>query len=271
MLAGVLLASLLPPLLAAQFAELSYRWLAAIFAITLLVGVSVTLRLPVFRHVASTAAAMPVRWYDFMTCLRDAPTRYVLLVLLLNSIPSAITGTLFLFFTADVLHATDTQAGLLLVLYFISAAVAIPLWSMLSRHIGLRRSLAAGMVLAIVSFVFAYGLGRGDIAAFAIICAVSGAAVGADLALLPAMFARALQRMPEVSGVGFGLWHFTNKLTLALAAGVALPLLAWAGYVPAGSASINVLSLAYAAIPCLMKLGAFAVLMFGAPKQEEFP
>ncbi len=270
MLIGVLLASLLPALLTAQFGALSYRWLAGIFALILLVGVWVTLRLPLFRPAAAISAA-PMRWDRFMVCLRDAPTRYVLWVLLLNSIPSAITGTLFLFFTADVLHTTDLTAGLLLVLYFISAAVAIPLWMRLSKHLGLRRTLAVAMVLAVVSFIFAYGLGQGDVVAFAIICAVSGAAVGADLAVLPAMFAHALRRIPDYEGVGFGLWHFTNKLTLALAAGLALPLLAWAGYVPSGGSSITVLSLAYAAIPCLIKLGALAVLMIGARTQQEFP
>jgi GPH family glycoside/pentoside/hexuronide:cation symporter len=266
MLLGVLLASLLPPVLAQRFGAESYSILALIFAPMLLVGTYITMRLPVFAARQTAPAALGVG--GAIACLRDRDVRHVLVVLFFNSIPSAITGTLFLFFTADVLGASDTQAGLFLVLYFISAAVAIPFWTWLARRIGMRPALLFGMALAIAAFVFAYGLSAGDFVPFAFICAVSGAAVGADLTLLSAMFAQSLERTPERAGTAFGLWHFLSKLTLALAAGIVLPLLALYGYQPGEANSLNILSLAYALIPCALKIIAMAILATHPQRKE---
>ena len=266
MLAGVLLASMLPPLLAQQFGAESYAMLVLIFIPMIVLGAAITMRLPQFAAQQSAPSPSGVR--GLLDCFRDHDMRHVLVVLFFNSIPSAITGTLFLFFTADVLGATDTQAGLFLVLYFISAAVAIPFWTWLARRVGMRRALLLGMGLAIAAFVFAYGLSTGDLLPFAMICVVSGAAVGADLTLLSAMFAQALEPTPERAGIAFGLWHFLSKLTLALAAGIVLPLLAFYGYTPSEPHSLNILSLAYAAIPCALKVIAMVILATH-PEQKE--
>ena len=48
--------------------------------------------------------------------------------------------------------------------------------------------LLGGMALSILAFGCALTLGAGDTAAFAVICVASGAALGADLTLLPALF-----------------------------------------------------------------------------------
>lgn len=267
MLVGVLLASLLPPLLAQQFGADSYTMLAFIFAPMLVVATIITMRLSVFA--APDMHTSPPGMGGVTDCLRDRDIRHVLTVLFFNSIPSAITGTLFLFFTADVLGATDTQAGLFLVLYFISAAVAIAFWTWLARRIGIRPALLLGMGLAIAAFIFAYGLSAGDLLPFAIICIVSGAAVGADLTLLSAMFAQSLAPVPERAGTAFGLWHFLSKLTLALAAGMVLPLLAFYGYRPGEVHSLTILSLAYALIPCLLKIIAMVILAMHRPVAKE--
>lgn len=267
MLFGVLLASMLPPLLAQHYSTEAYHILALIFAPMMVLGAWITMRLGVFA--AQQPAETPLGLSGFATCWHDAGIRHVLIVLFFNSIPSAITGTLFLFFTADILGASDTQAGLFLVLYFIAAAAAIPLWTWAAKHIGVTRALALGMGLAIAAFVFAYGLERGDLLAFAIICVVSGAAVGADVTLLSAMFAQKLARAPALSGMAFGLWHFISKLTLALAAGLVLPLLAAFGYQPGGGASMNILSLAYALVPCVLKCIAIAALLGFHRREKE--
>ena len=91
------------------------------------------------------------------------------------------------------------------------------------------------MALAIGTFVWAYAVGPGDFAAFAVICALSGMALGADLALPPALLARVIERSGHTGaheGAYFGLWNFANKMNLALAAGLALPVLEALGYAP---------------------------------------
>ena len=71
-------------------------------------------------------------------------------------------------------------------------------------------------------------LGAGDVAAFTAVCVASGVALGADLTLPGALLAGVIQRAGHAGareGAYFGWWNFATKLNLALAAGLALPLL----------------------------------------------
>jgi GPH family glycoside/pentoside/hexuronide:cation symporter len=56
-------------------------------------------------------------------------------------------------------------------------------------------------------------------------------------------------------------------MTLALAAGVALPVLEWLGYVPGTGQGLGALSFAYALLPCCLKLLA-AALLWRAPLRD---
>jgi len=121
----------------------------------------------------------------------------------------------------------------------------------------------AAMVLAIAAFGCAALLGTGDTWAFAAVCVVSGAAVGADMTLLPAMFARRMADVAPGGSEGFGLWSFVSKLTLALAAVALLPALEAGGF-QAGTVNdegaLLLLTLLYCALPCALKLIAIALL-----------
>jgi glycoside/pentoside/hexuronide:cation symporter, GPH family len=63
-------------------------------------------------------------------------------------------------------------------------------------------------------------------------------------------------------GAYFGWWNFATKLNLALAAGLALPLLQAFGYAPGSrdAQALTALTLAYCALPCVLKLAAAALL-----------
>jgi GPH family glycoside/pentoside/hexuronide:cation symporter len=149
-------------------------------------------------------------------------------------------------------------------LFFLSAALSTPLWSRMAQRHGARRVLLAGMALAIVTFLWAASLGAGQVWAFAAICAASGAALGADMVLLPAIFARRLAVIGQGSeSAAFGLWSFVSKLSLALAAATLLPLLDLAGFVPGAAnapSALSTLSALYALLPCALKLAAIALL-----------
>jgi GPH family glycoside/pentoside/hexuronide:cation symporter len=159
-----------------------------------------------------------------------------------------------------------------LLLFFLSAAASAPVWSRLATRYGEKPMLLAGMVLAIAAFVFAYTLGAGDVLAFALICAASGAAMGADLTLLPALFARRMAVIAPQAAAGFGLWSFVSKFALAFAAVTLLPVLDRAGFSGPGSpeAALGLLSILYALIPCALKLFAIALLL-ATPVTEESP
>jgi len=66
----------------------------------------------------------------------------------------------------------------------------------------------------------------------------------------------------RLAGVYVGWWNAATKLNLGLAAGLALPLLALAGYAPGqrDAQALQALTLAYVAVPCALKLAAAALL-----------
>ena len=184
---------------------------------------------------------------------------------MLNGIAAAIPATLVLFFIADVLDA-EARQGMFLALYFIAGAAGMPLWVKLSARIGKPNAWLTAMFVAIAAFVWASRLGTGDTVAFTVICAVSGIALGADLALPPSLLADVIGRRGRMEATGsyFGLWTLATKLNLALAAGIALPLLSALGYAPGGrdQAALSALAFVYAFVPCVLKLAACAALVW---------
>jgi glycoside/pentoside/hexuronide:cation symporter, GPH family len=197
----------------------------------------------------------------FGAVLGDPVARRLLGVAFLNAFPVAVSSTLFLFFVESRLDAPGWE-GPLLLLFFLSAAAAAPVWARLARAQGEKPMLLAGMVLAIVAFGFAALLGPGDQVWFALICVASGAALGADLTLLSAIFARRMARILPEGAAGFALWAFVSKATLAVTAITILPFLEWRGFAGPGSAepALTTLALTYALVPCALKLLAIALL-----------
>jgi glycoside/pentoside/hexuronide:cation symporter, GPH family len=199
----------------------------------------------------------------FRPALSDPLARRLLLIALLNAAPVAVTSTLFLFFVESRL-ASPGWEGPLLLLFFLSAAASTPVWSRFARHYGARKTLLAAMVLAILAFLWTTLLGTGDTVAFAVICAASGATLGADLTLLPAIFARRLSQLGAGGeGAAFGLWSFVSKLSLALAAATLLPALDGVGFKPGAQnteTALFALTLIYAALPCVLKVTAIILL-----------
>ncbi|MEL7459665.1 MAG: MFS transporter [Pseudomonadota bacterium] len=195
--------------------------------------------------------------------LGDPVARRLLILALVNAAPVAVSSTLFLFFVESRLAAPGWE-GPLLVLFFLAAAASAPVWGWVAGRIGARRALLAGMVLAIVSFGFAVTLGFGDTTAFAVICLASGAALGADMTLLPAMFARRMAIVAPDAGSAFGLWNFMTKFTLAFAAVLLLPVLELSGFQSGAETitdeALQTLTLLYAALPCALKLIAVVLL-----------
>ncbi|MEM9581489.1 MAG: MFS transporter [Pseudomonadota bacterium] len=195
--------------------------------------------------------------------LSDGVARRLLILALINATPLAVSSTLFLFYVESRLGAPGWE-GPLLVLFFLAAAASSPFWAQLSDRIGPKKALLSAMGLAIASFACVLALGEGDVWLFAIICVLSGATIGADLTLLPAMFARRMARVSPNGGQGFGLWSLVSKFTLAFAAAVLLPILQLAGFSSGTTdnpaSALSTLTLLYALVPCLLKLVAIGLL-----------
>jgi Na+/melibiose symporter-like transporter len=189
----------------------------------------------------------------------------LLWVFVLNGTASAIPATLVLFFIQDRLGADAAWQGVFLLLYFLAAALSMPLWARAAERWGLVRSWLLGMGLSVAAFVWAVSLGTGDTWAFAAVCVGSGLALGADLSAPSALLNGVIDEVGErgrSEGVFFGWWSLATKLNLALAAGLALPLLAWWGYTPGATdpQALRTLTIAYSVLPCVLKLLAAALL-----------
>jgi GPH family glycoside/pentoside/hexuronide:cation symporter len=252
-LLGVCVASVAPVALGVWFG-VPFAGFAIGFA--LLAAAAVLAMWPEWR-----AAALPAS-PGFAPILRDRQARNLLILALINAAPVAVTSTLFLFYVELALEAPGWE-GPLLLLFFLSAAGAAPLWGLLAERQGSIRTLLWAMILGIVSFGGALFLGPGDIWWFVLICVASGAVLGADLTLLPAMFATRLAEIAPNAAEGFGLWSFVSKFTLALAAVTLLPMLQSAGLQTSGqtnaAVALDLLVLLYAGVPCLLKV--FAIFM----------
>ena len=202
--------------------------------------------------------------------LADPIARRLLVLALVNATPLAVSSTLFLFYVESRLGAPGWE-GALLVLFFLAAALSSPAWSALARRFGEKRVLLAAMTLAIASFGYTLTLSMGDVIPFAIICVLSGATIGADLTLMPAMFAKRMAAISPTGGQGFGLWSLVNKFTLAFAAVVLLPLLERSGFTAGATdlpdTALTTLTVLYALVPSLLKLLAIGLLI--ATKLEE--
>jgi GPH family glycoside/pentoside/hexuronide:cation symporter len=200
---------------------------------------------------ATRSSPAPVQW-------RSPAWRALLATHALSALAAALPATLVLFFVRDHVQASPAQEAGLLALYFASAALGVPLWARLLPRLGLAHGWTLGMLLAVLSFASAAWLPTGAWMGFALICVGSGLALAANMVAPPALLALWLARQDTPSAnhaAYFGWWGLVNKLALAMAAGVSLPLLGMLGYQP-GASDTRALAWVYGALPCVIKLAA---------------
>lgn len=261
-LAGIVLAAALPAALGGD-TVVSMAILGGIFPSLLALGAVCTLvfapgGLPARNSHASV-------WGALRGALACRPFARLLMAFAANGIAAAVPAATVLFFIADVLQA-ESQSGLFLILYFAAGAASMPLWVRLARVLGKLHAWMLGMLLAVLVFGWAATLEAGAVPAFALICVLSGVALGADLALPAAMLADLLARdaaqAEPRAGAWFGWWNFVAKANLALGAGLALPLLDWLGYTPGtrDAAALTALAAVYGLLPVVLKILAAVVL-----------
>jgi GPH family glycoside/pentoside/hexuronide:cation symporter len=260
-LVGVVLAAILPPLTGLAGVVIA-------FVVLLLAGAMLLLK---HSPRASSIRATDAEQGSWLLPLTVPRFRWLCAVYAMNGIAAAVPATLFLFFASDRLQLPQ-YAALFLLLYFASGGLALPLWTRLAGSIGEARTWLLAMLLAVVAFTWTAQLSAGALLPFAIICVLTGATLGADLALPPALLAGVIGAAGhggEREGSYFGVWSWITKMNLALAAGISLPLLEWLGYTPGATdeAALSALTIAYAVLPCVLKAGA-ALLLWRAPLND---
>ncbi|MBM3610718.1 MAG: MFS transporter [Alphaproteobacteria bacterium] len=214
----------------------------------------------------SIATAHKRNHFSLLPALRTLPKQSLKLfaVYSLSMLASSFSAALVIFYVRDLLGA-ENLTGLFLILYFSSGAAAMPLWKSLSVRIGKYKTWALSNIVAVVSFIGAFFLNVGDVWPYAIVCSLSGLALGADLMLPPSILSDHIHGTGNkaFSGTYYAFLPFISKASLALASAIALPTLEVAGFKPQtinSDPALIALSVTYAIIPCLLKIMATGLL-----------
>jgi Na+/melibiose symporter-like transporter len=187
----------------------------------------------------------------------------------LNGLANGLPAALFPLYLRHGLQVGEHLQGALIFAYFAAGITAIPLWLRLSRRVGKHRTWCAAMLLCCAAFVVVPFIAPGQWPIFLAVCIVTGAALGADLALPPAMQADLVDYdawkfgRPR-AGMLFALWSMASKLALAGAVGFAFPALDWLGFdanaVANPTQALLGLVVIYALIPVVIKVITVALV-----------
>ncbi|MBV7255324.1 MFS transporter [Pacificimonas sp. WHA3] len=247
MIAGIAVASL-APLVASSFGHGIDRttMMAMAIIITVLLPVTVLISAKSFREIP-VSNDMKSGWSDLIFVLTRNP-HFARLVVAFCAIELgkgaglAVTAYLVTYYFGQ-----PELIGLVLLLPYILIIVSVPFWLAISRRCGKARTIA--LSLGCAAAILAIGvplLSREDGYVFLALECLVGLAAG-GFAILPTAlvadtadyFADAEGREPLVA-THFSAWSLSRKFMQAIAIGIALPLLAFAGFDPSIDPNANV-------------------------------
>jgi len=195
----------------------------------------------------------------------NKPFRILTLAFAIASIGANLPATLILYYVEYVLQ--DVQAEAYLLLYFLTGILFLPVWVWIAGKMGKKPTWMAAMTLNAAAFSVVFFVGPGQTSIFAALVAISGIGFGAGMALPSSMQADVIDYDELLSGrrregAFIGLWSIIKKFSSALGLGLALPLLALAGYAPGQEQPESVILLLrflYAGLPSLCVITALLV------------
>lgn len=209
-------------------------------------------------------------WPAYFALFQNRPFRLLVSAYFINGIAYGLPATLFLLYAEHILGRAD-WTWILLIIYFASTILGLPVWLAISRRIGKRTTWIIAMSMAAAGFWPAVLLGNGDLVWFIAICVFTGLPLGAELVMPPSMQADVVDmdaeaRKAEIGRAGtlFGLWGVATKVPLAVGVGIAFPILQYSGFkadTETNSAdSLLVLAALYGLLPVAFKLLAIMII-----------
>lgn len=216
-----------------------------------------------------------VSWRRAAAIIADnRPLRRLLFMDLVGGLAGGIVAALFIFITTDEL-GLGRSASLLLLCYFVSGCLFVPLMVRVSYRFGKHRTLAASATFNALALPLVFVIPHGSLLAAVAVFILWGVNMGVGPFLFRSIMADVadhdrIESGAQRTGLYFSLLTMTNKLGYALAIGIVYPLLDWIGYVPGGAnseAAIAGLASLYVWPPALCSL-LVAVLMWNYPLDE---
>jgi Na+/melibiose symporter-like transporter len=166
-------------------------------------------------------------------------------------------STLYVFFLADFLGANARQWSALLIVYFIFGMIGTPVIVRLARRFNKHKLMAGISIYMIAVFSTVLLMEPGQYRYYIFIQIFAGLAANVGAVLVPSMAADVIDQDTLESGQQRGalfmaLWGMADKLALAVAAGLTLPLLQFLGFDPTidnDMDGLNALRFTYCVVP----------------------
>ncbi|MEE3502460.1 MFS transporter [Acidiphilium acidophilum] len=199
----------------------------------------------------------------------NAPFRRLILAWAVNGLANGLPAALILIVFDQILHAPKASGPLLLV-YFAAGVLSVPLWLKASARIGKHLTWAGAMAMSGIAFAFVPAILHVPhvLILFGIISVFTGAGLGADFTIPPAIQADVVDVDEAASGeqragIYFAAATMAQKAGNALAPGLAFPVLGLVGFSTRGGndlAQDATLMVLYCGIPATLKLVAAAIM-----------
>ena len=185
--------------------------------------------------------------------------KYLCLSYFFIGLSNGVTSILFILFVEFIIGGSPQN---FLSIYFISAFIGLPFVYMLASKYNKKRIWTSFILLACICFLPVVFLSNNSTTLFMIICIISGFCLSADL-IIPSsiqadiIYIEQQKNKNVLVGKIYSVWSFIQKLSLALSAGVCLPLLGYFGFNPSEvNTQLLPLSFAYGIIPIILRIPA---------------
>ena len=213
---------------------------------------------------------------QFLTMLRERDLRVIVILYALAGLAEASSSGTFIFFVERALGLKG-WASTLMLLQSLVVLIALPCWGAISHRLDKRRTLILVFAWQAASMAVALFLPTGMLWPLIAFLLIRSVGWGGDFLLLRAMVADVSGRDSanglRRSGSYYALFNVTLKLAMSLGAGLALWLLAAAGFVPGAAISsggaLDAIRLVYALPACLSGLAGILILMGSDPSRGE--
>ena len=228
----------------------------------------IVLLIPTFIAAITRVPEVPVTerahvdWRGVVASLWNSrPLRRLLLADLLVGLSSGVSGSLVVFVMKDAL-ALGQRSGVLMLCYFLSGCIAIPLWVKIGARAEKHTTLIWAQLYSIVLLPIFFLLTPGNFWLALVVLMLFGIPYASHRFLMKAIMADITDE-DQVStgrmqaGVYFSLLASTEKIGLALAVGVTYALLDYVGFktgVANDKAAINGLLWVFVALPTVLHL-----------------
>lgn len=192
---------------------------------------------------------------------RNRPLRRVLLTDLVAGFGGGIVAALFLFVAEDRLRL-GTAASALLLCYFLSGALFVPVMIRVSYRFGKHRTLAGSALFNALTPPLLYLIPEGNVLAALGVFVLVGANMGVGPFLFRSITADVadhdrVESGAQRTGLYYAMLTMTNKIGQALCVGIVYPVLEWVGYVPGAAntaAAVDALAAVYVWAPAGLSL-----------------